>query len=354
MPETQKCRRTRHVLSYVVCMDVPVIPFTLGSNALAMQTRFANRFNCLIGPQIELYVFLLISRKFAIISSMSDPEYKPAPQSIPNQIGAEIPYDGCPLCAGKESQLVQEANCGQHPLWQPGLPTQLRWLCCNACSHVFRSSYFSPAAMKLLFSRAHACQVVGTEIDQQRAQWADTVHRVNRLMPEPVWNGRAAVWVDIGCGNGGLVFTSAEFGFQAIGIDMRQAAVEQITALGFNAFVGDIAEMMVTDPVDVISMADVLEHVPYPREALKRVFGSLKPEGVIVVSCPNYDCASWRATSKAGTNPYWGEIEHFHNFSRASLMRLLAQEGFMPVDYQVSRRYKSCMEITAVRTDSCE
>lgn len=247
-----------------------------------------------------------------------------------------------------------EGDCRQHPLWQEGLPTRLTWLCCNDCLHVYRTTHFSPAGLELLFSRAHAYQVAAQEIDLHRSLWADTVHRANRLMPEPAWNGRPMVWLDVGCGNGSLVFTASEFGFHAIGIDARAAAIEQIQSLGYSGVVGDITELTVSDPVDVISMADILEHVAFPREALKRVFAALKPGGVIVVSCPNYDCASWRASTKAGNNPYWGEIEHFHNFSRASLMRLLSQEGFLPVDYQISRRYKSCMEITAIRPEQTE
>ena len=40
-----------------------------------------------------------------------------------------------------------------------------------------------------------------------------------------------------------------------------------------------------------------------------------------------------------GTNPYWGELEHFHNFSRDTLHRLLRDTGFRPVHYAVSERF---------------
>jgi hypothetical protein len=68
-----------------------------------------------------------------------------------------------------------------------------------------------------------------------------------------------------------------------------------------------------------------------------------------MVSCPNLDCGSWRKADAEGNNPYWAELEHHHNFSRASLMRLLAEEGFIPLDYSISTRYKSCMELLARR-----
>ena len=47
------------------------------------------------------------------------------------------------------------------------------------------------------------------------------------------------------------------------------------------------------------------------------------------------------------TPPYWAEIEHYHNFDRASLYKLLAECGFEPVSYGVSDRYRCTMEVVA-------
>ena len=48
-----------------------------------------------------------------------------------------------------------------------------------------------------------------------------------------------------------------------------------------------------------------------------------------------------------GANPYWGELEHFHNFSRAGMIGLLEKRGFVLVHYTVSDRYRSGMDIVA-------
>ena len=273
----------------------------------------------------------------------------PTPNDMATGVGIETAFEACPLCGTPGREPVAEADCRKHPLWQPGLPQTLRWVCCQGCLHVYRTAFFSPAGLQLLFSRAHEHQIIGNEIDEQRVQWADAVRMIHRLLGAPAWRGGEPSWLDVGCGSGGLVFTAAEFGFQAIGVDARQAAVDRIASLGYKAARGDLAELEVSSPVDVISLADVLEHVPFPREAIQRVHAALKPGGALFVSCPNYDCAAWRAAEATGKNCYWGEIEHFHNFCRASLMRLLSQEGFEPVDYQVSRRYRMCMEVTAVK-----
>ena len=46
--------------------------------------------------------------------------------------------------------------------------------------------------------------------------------------------------------------------------------------------------------VDVLSMADVLEHMPWPRAALGRAAQMLRPGGILFLSMPNSDSVSWR------------------------------------------------------------
>jgi len=97
----------------------------------------------------------------------------------------------------------------------------------------------------------------------------------------------------------------------------------------------------------VISMADVLEHMPYPKAGLKAAHRLLRPGGVLFVSMPNMDSMVWRALDASGSNPYWGEIEHYHNFTRQRLYALLDEHGFSPVHYDISERYRCCMEVIA-------
>ena len=225
----------------------------------------------------------------------------------------------------------------------------MHWMHCTNCEHIFSRDYFTAAGLILLFGKSNPTQVTGLNLDLERARWAPSVERVQLQLAQPAWAVDNVVWLDIGCGSGGLVVTAAEYGFAAIGLDTRSAAVEHLRELGYRAEMGDLSNLEVSNPVQIISLADVLEHVPYPRLALQRVYSALQPQGLVMISCPNLDCGSWRKSNADGVNPYWAEIEHHHNFSRASLMRLLAEEGFKPLSYHISARYKSCMEIIARR-----
>jgi SAM-dependent methyltransferase len=291
--------------------------------------------------------------------ALPDPAPIPATSTLPPQTAAatgdtttmyRTPFHACPLCQSTRLSLLGSYNCTGHPIWSAPLPRQLSWLQCDACQHVFTDGFFTEAGLSVLFSKANPHQIAGGDWDQQRFTWAPVVERVLRVV-----NQQAALldgglrWMDIGCGNGGLVFTAAEFGFAATGVDTRLEAVKRIADMGYAGLQGDLMSIEVVQPVNVISMADVLEHIPFPAHALQRVHQLLDAQGVVFISCPNSDCVSWREMDRTRSNPYWAELEHYHNFSRASLAALLSRCGFMPVSYSVSPRYKACMEIIAVK-----
>jgi hypothetical protein len=64
---------------------------------------------------------------------------------------------------------------------------------------------------------------------------------------------------------------------------------------------------------------------------------------------PNYNSPIWRELDAKNANPYWAELEHFHNFSRERLNKLLRENGFEPVHFGISERYRVCMEVIARR-----
>lgn len=201
----------------------------------------------------------------------------------------------------------------------------------------------------MLFKKAHAYQLAGGEMDAQRRLMAPVVERVLRSLPsaQEAFKGRYA-WFEVGFGNGALVMTAAEFGFEVTGFDLREQACQGLRTLGYHAEQTDFLEIRnPPHPPHVISMMDVLEHMPFPVRALRHAHDLLHPRGVLCLSLPNRNCSSWRTMDWANTNPYWIELEHHHNFSRASLMAVLEQCGFVPVDYAINARYKAGMEILA-------
>ncbi len=256
-------------------------------------------------------------------------------------------YAGCPLC-GAASRPLLEADCAGHPSWTDALPPRLAWRECNACGHVHTRGYWTREGLAVLLSRALPHQVVGGDPDAKRLLWQPVVRRAVELLGGyRAVAAEAPAWIDAGCGDGALVMTAREYGFRALGVDARRETVDAIVALGYDARLGDFQTARLPAGAAVVSMMDVLEHLPFPHEGLERAASLLRPGGLLVLSLPDRETSSWRIMDARGGNPYWMEIEHHHNFSASRLARLLDEHGFVVEDLQIAYRYKAQIELYA-------
>jgi SAM-dependent methyltransferase len=243
-------------------------------------------------------------------------------------------YDGCALCGGASAVLRTEAITPRGKL-----PLDLTWMKCGACGHVHTAHYWNELGNKELFGSVQEDGVFGGNLDLQRAMWGGVIEHIRPHVKQP---GR---WLDVGVGNGGFLFTAAEFGLDAVGIDARHYILDPLRSFGYEVENADATTYDYTGTAVVI-MADVLEHIPYPKALLERIRQRLN--GAVFISCPNMNTISWRYMETIGGPVYWHEPEHYHNFTRARLESLLRECGFTPVYYGVSTRYQAGMEIVAV------
>lgn len=267
------------------------------------------------------------------------------------------PYAACPLCESTRFAKLREDDCRGHACYDPGLPPTMVWCICQDCGHCFVDGYLTAAGLDLVFKKTQAIQDPrflfrapepswrpgSFPIEALRRRWALVVERVTRL--RAALPTRNDAWVDVGCGNGLLLFTAWEWGYRAIGLDMRKDSVEMLR--GMQAEVHHLEFHDYDAPpgsIAVISMANLLEHVPFPKPILRRMAHLLRPDGLLFLSMPNGDTIVWKYLDAYGANPYWREIEHCHNFTRERLLALL---GFVVLDYNINQRYRTGMEIVA-------
>jgi hypothetical protein len=259
------------------------------------------------------------------------PEVAPDPRIL---------FQHCPLCEGSNFRVHRTADCSGHPLYHPAISPTMTWMRCDSCAHVFTDGYFSPQTQGLVFSKANKHQEPGWDMEEQRTISSFIVDRVAQYVPD-------GIWLDVGFGNGSLLFTAQEWGFTPVGVDLRQSCVEALAKFGIEAHCVDVTEWDQAGRFSVVSLADVLEHMPFPKRALAAVKHLMTADGVLFLSMPSFDCALWRKLDADGGCPYWSELEHFHNFSRSRLDALLNEMGFKAVRFGVSMRYRAGMEIIA-------
>jgi protein O-GlcNAc transferase len=259
-------------------------------------------------------------------------------------------YGACPLCDSTRLRHVGAASTTGYVNWHDRLPPTLDWMRCDDCTHVFTQYHWTEAGLAEVFHKAHAGQVAGGDPDHKRQVWKPVVRNALDLLGgygAVMTPGAQPTWLDVGCGDGALVMTAAEFGFAALGLDARQEPVAALQRLGYAAAQSEFLAARSETPVTVVSMFDVLEHMVFPRKALAHAHDLLAPGGLLVISLPNMDSSSWRLMDQSGANPYWMEIEHHHNFTRASLTAQLVANGFEVALFDIPGRYKAQMELYA-------
>lgn len=253
-----------------------------------------------------------------------------------------IPYKSCPLCGSTDFFTSKRADCSAYPHFRPPLSSNLIWMQCSLCNHSFRNGFYTTEAFHFLFEKVHLNQRVGNDYERQRFLWARFIEKVATFR-------RTGIWLDVGFGNGALLLTAAEYGYNPVGIDIRDDNVRDLVAAGIPGSRLEITDLHMEPKAAVISMCDVLEHMQFPVEAVSAAFRNLEQGGILVLSMPNTSSPIWKQLDLSEQNPYWSEMEHFHNFSKDSLERVLGSCGFNPVSYGISERYRACMEIISVK-----
>ncbi len=253
-----------------------------------------------------------------------------------------IDFGKCPLCDSLEFEKFKVGDCSGHFSYDETLSKNIIWNICRNCRHVFTEGYYTDEAIKIVFRKTQGLQKLGFEFEKNRYVSA-------RMIEKVIPYASGGHWLDVGFGNGSLLFTAQEYGFKPYGLDLRQDNVAQLSSWGVRADCSDISKLKMDEEFSVISMMDVLEHMPYPRVGLSEAYRLLKAGGVLFLSMPNRESWAWEFLDHKNMNPYWGEMEHYQNFGRARLYELLNEFGFSPVRYGVSERYRVCMEVVAVK-----
>jgi SAM-dependent methyltransferase len=139
-------------------------------------------------------------------------------------------------------------------------------------------------------------------------------------------------YLDVGCGTGRFLRAMHGRGVpraQCHGLDLDAATLRPLHAEGFSTHIGRVeeCEAIAAGSLDLVTMFHVIEHVADPGAVLARVFGWLRPGGLLALETPNL--ASWDARLFGAS--YWGGYHiprHFHVFTPGSLERLATERGF--------------------------
>lgn len=141
-------------------------------------------------------------------------------------------------------------------------------------------------------------------------------------------SGAPFSWLDIGCGLGYLMDASFDRGFMVAGVEFNPGAVEYMRAkYTFPVKLGSIGDMGTDKKYHVISMMDVVEHLPDPFSDLKRARQIVHDNGYLVLSTMDSDSVVSRLLGK-NLEDFRRVREHLYFFSRRTIQAVLGDCGW--------------------------
>jgi len=205
---------------------------------------------------------------------------------------------------------------------------------CRECHHVFSSF---PAD-------AHYDGFWGEEVAEgDHAYWKTARTRMYQDFIKGFLVGRSGRLLDMGCGLGFfLKIVAPQANWEAYGCEISPAAVRYAReTLGLtNVICARLDEVdLPPSSFDLVTMWDVIDHIPRPDPLLRRCHTLLRKGGICFIRTPNISIQLPRARLKKllrGIQPgiaYLQARDHAHHYSMACIRRLLERNGFARVQF---------------------
>ena len=131
--------------------------------------------------------------------------------------------------------------------------------------------------------------------------------------------------LDYGCAAGYFLEAARQNGWQISGVELADAMARQAErSLGI-----PIAHTLAELPearFDVVTLWEVIEHLPRPVEVMRQLLERLRPGGALMLSTPN--TGHWQAVNEPEAWVSYRPPSHLLYFTRSTLTEALQRAGF--------------------------
>lgn len=249
----------------------------------------------------------------------------PDTKAVPPADSAEVTH--CQLCGSGERTLkFRDGPFAVVTCTQCGLVYVTPRLQGQALLDVYGEGYWKSDDPK---ARGYA------DYAREAALYLRTYERRMQLVQR--WLPAQARILDVGCAAGYFLRTAQRYGHDVHGVELSAAiAHEAVKALGSDrVHVGTLDEAIAVhgyrpQSFDLITMWDVVEHIPEPQPVLRRVRELLKPQGHLLLETQNV--ASRWARLLGRRWHHYKHAEHLYHFSPDTIRRLLGDCGFRTLE----------------------
>ncbi|MEM7179768.1 MAG: class I SAM-dependent methyltransferase [Spirochaetota bacterium] len=227
----------------------------------------------------------------------------------------------CYLCGSEQNKTVFVEN---------GIPI----VRCNSCGHAFST-----------YQQEEHYDGYWSDEEEFDLDWWDLAHRniyqefIEKFLQKPEGS-----LLDVGCGLGFFVkmIGQEKQNWQVSGYEMSPPAVRYARETNKlnNVHQGAVQESGIPEnSIDIITLWDVIEHIPYPQPLLKYLYSILKPGGFLFLQTPNFPLQLWKARLKRSIKGmregvhYLEAKDHINNYTRKTMADLALQCKFEKPDF---------------------
>jgi SAM-dependent methyltransferase len=230
----------------------------------------------------------------------------------------------CNLCGADNPQLLFVG-----PDRLVGAPGEFRLSKCGRCGLVYLTPRPSPDEIGAYYPEDYHPFLYAIEDERSWLRRLDRRYGLHKRCRAVIRRaGQPGRVLDVGCATGIFLQGMRQRGWEPQGVELSPSAASYARSrFGLPVVEGEL-ETAAFEPAsfDLVTLWDVLEHVPEPDRTLGECARVLKPGGWLVMSLPNPEAweARWFGRYWAG----WDVPRHFHVFRQAHLRQYLEAAGF--------------------------
>lgn len=244
----------------------------------------------------------------------------------------DLQFVNCNLCGNNNTETVAIQN-------------GFNVVRCRSCGLVYVNPRPSSEALIEMYNTYHSRDSKDPEswscLMKKNFMHASEILQKAFPLPPPAaggLEGRKKRLLDVGCGYGYFLDMIQKKGWDVTGIDPSANAVSIAQKKGLNITRKTIEEMDYPEnSFDAVTMFYVLEHLPDPYDALKKILVMLKPGGMLILRIPHTTPIVQLLSLLGIKNNLYDAPFHLYDFSPKTMTSLLEKAGFSSIKIMPGR-----------------
>ena len=229
----------------------------------------------------------------------------------------------CNLCGSDrfEPHLVR----GDLNLYLPG---EFQLVRCNNCELIYQNPRPLAADLMTMYPQEYDQYQDATKREHSRILQLDRLYGLRKRSKAVMRHIERGRLLDVGCATGEFLNAIRDKGWEVVGVEPSPLASRWAREnLDLDVKTGTLETVALPDEsFDVVTMWNVIEHVPDPHAVLSKAYRLLRSNGLLVLTTPNFDSVDVKIFGR-----YWIGYElprHFYVFSRRTLLEVVEKAGF--------------------------